>query len=114
MRLMALMILFRNAEDITRSGYRQEPRRPEDWKPHMLSFKTKLVVYFLLISFLPLGGVFWAFSSLVTRDATHRADVRLEAAVRLGLSAFDAQLAARAEAAENLAREPAVQRALER
>src|SRR5579884_122234 len=80
----------------------------------MFSFKTKLVVYFLLISLLPAAGVFWAFSSLATRDEAHRADVRLEAAVRLAVSQLDAELSARADAAEQLARDPGFQQALER
>jgi diguanylate cyclase (GGDEF)-like protein len=78
------------------------------------SFKVKLVVYFLLLSLLPLAAAFWGFSTVAARSETRRVDARLEAGLRATLAAYQEELVAADEAAAKLAREPAFQRALAR
>jgi diguanylate cyclase (GGDEF)-like protein len=78
------------------------------------SFKVKLVVYFLLLSLLPLAAAFWGFSTVAARSETRRVDARLEAGLRATLAAYQEELKAADEAAAQLAREPAFQRALAR
>jgi diguanylate cyclase (GGDEF)-like protein len=78
------------------------------------SFKVKLVVYFLLLSLLPLAAAFWGFSTVAARSETRRVDARLEAGLRATLAAYQEELVAADEAAARLAREPAFQRALAR
>jgi diguanylate cyclase (GGDEF)-like protein len=78
------------------------------------SFKVKLVVYFLLLSLLPLAAAFWGFSTVAARSETRRVDARLEAGLRATLAAYQEELRAADEAAARLAREPAFQRALAR
>ena len=80
----------------------------------MGSFKVKLVVYFLLLSLLPLAAAFWGFSTVAARSETRRVDARLEAGLRATLAAYQEELTAADEAAAKLAREPAFQRALAR
>ena len=48
----------------------------------MASFKVKLVVYFLLLSLLPLAAAFWGFSTVAERSETRRVDARLHHAGR--------------------------------
>jgi diguanylate cyclase (GGDEF)-like protein len=78
------------------------------------SFKVKLVLYFLLLSLLPLAAAFWGFSTVAARSETRRVDARLEAGLRATLAAYQEELSAADEAAAKLAREPAFQRALAR
>jgi diguanylate cyclase (GGDEF)-like protein len=78
------------------------------------SFKVKLVVYFLLLSLLPLAAAFWGFSTVAARSETRRVDARLEAGLRATLAAYQEELGAADEAAARLAREPAFQHALAR
>jgi diguanylate cyclase (GGDEF)-like protein len=78
------------------------------------SFKVKLVVYFLLLSLLPLAAAFWGFSTVAARSETRRVDARLEAGLRATLAAYQEELTAADEAAARLARDPAFQRALAR
>jgi diguanylate cyclase (GGDEF)-like protein len=76
------------------------------------SFKVKLVVYFLLLSLLPLAAAFWGFSTVAARSETRRVDARLQAGLRATLATYQEALAAADEAAAGLARDPAFQRAL--
>jgi diguanylate cyclase (GGDEF)-like protein len=78
------------------------------------SFKVKLVVYFLLLSLLPLAAAFWGFSTVAARSETRRVDARLEAGLRATLAAYQEELTAADEAAARLARDPAFQRSLAR
>ena len=47
-----------------------------------MSFKLKLVAYFLLVSLLPLGAAGWALHAVASRSETRRVDVRLQAGLR--------------------------------
>jgi diguanylate cyclase (GGDEF)-like protein len=76
------------------------------------SFKVKLVVYFLLLSLLPLAAAFWGFSTVAARSETRRVDARLQAELRAGLATYQDALVGADEAAVDLARNPAFQRAL--
>jgi diguanylate cyclase (GGDEF)-like protein len=78
----------------------------------MGSFKLKLVLYFLLLSLLPLLAAFIGFSALTERSERRVADARLEAGLRAALSVYGAELDAAEERADDLARQPAFQRAL--
>jgi diguanylate cyclase (GGDEF)-like protein len=79
----------------------------------MTTFKAKLVVYFLLLSLLPIAAVFWAFSSVASQSETQKVDVRLQAGMRAALAAYQEALDARGAVAERLAHDPSFQRALE-
>jgi diguanylate cyclase (GGDEF)-like protein len=76
------------------------------------SFKVKLVVYFLLLSLLPLAAAFWGFSTVAARSESRRVDARLEAGLRAALATYQDELVGADEAAALLARSPAFQRAL--
>jgi diguanylate cyclase (GGDEF)-like protein len=76
------------------------------------SFKVKLVVYFLLLSLLPLAAAFFGFSTVAARSETSRVDARLQAGLRAGLATYQDELLAADDAAARLARNPAFQRAL--
>jgi diguanylate cyclase (GGDEF)-like protein len=76
------------------------------------SFKVKLVVYFLLLSLLPLAAAFWGFSTVAARSETRRVDARLQAGLRATLATYQDELRAGDAAAQRLARDPAFQRAL--
>ena len=78
----------------------------------MGSFKVKLVVYFLLLSLLPLAAAFWGFSTVAAQSEARRVDARLQAGLRATLAAYQEALGSADEAAGRLARQPAFQRAL--
>ena len=78
----------------------------------MGSFKVRLVVYFLLLSLLPLAAAFWGFSTVAARSETRRVDARLQAGLRAALATYQDELIAADEDAARLARTPAFQRAL--
>ena len=59
-----------------------------------MSFKLKLVFYFLLVSLLPLGAAGWALHSIERSSETRRVDVRLEAGLRAVIATYKGQLAA--------------------
>lgn len=80
----------------------------------MGSFRVKLVVYFLLLSLLPLAAAFWGFSTVAARSETRRVDARLQAGLRATLATYQEALTAADEDAARLARNPAFQRALVR
>src|SRR6185436_18117658 len=78
----------------------------------MGSFKVKLVAYFLLLSLLPLAAAFYGFSTVAARSETRRVDARMQAELRASLAAYQDELAGADDAATDLARNPAFQRAL--
>src|SRR3954467_9222774 len=79
-----------------------------------MSFKVKLVAYFLLISLLPLGAAAWGLHSVARRSETRRVDVRLQAGLRAVLGAYKDELATADDVANGLARNPRFQQALQR
>ena len=79
-----------------------------------MSFKLKLVAYFLILSLLPLGAAGWALHSVTSRSETRRVDVRLEAGLHAVLASYKTELAAANRRARALARLPAFQQALQR
>ena len=48
----------------------------------MGSFKVKLVVYFLLLSLLPIVAAFWGFTQVAGQSETRRVDARLQTGMR--------------------------------
>ena len=78
-----------------------------------MSFKLKLVVYFLLVSLLPLGAAGWGLHAVAARSETRRVDVRLEAGMRAVLAAYKDELSAAGRRANALAVDAAFQRALQ-
>ena len=78
----------------------------------MFSFKFKLVVYFLVLSLLPLIAAFIGFTAVTQRSETRLADARLQAALRAGIAAYDQELAAAEKSAAELAKNPEFQQAL--
>src|SRR6476660_4721080 len=77
-----------------------------------MSFKLKLVGYFLLVSVLPLGAAGWALHSIERSSETRRVDVRLEAGLRAVLATYKGQLASADHRAHNLAVDRGLQTAL--
>jgi diguanylate cyclase (GGDEF)-like protein len=78
-----------------------------------MSFKLKLVAYFLLVSLLPLGAAGWGLHAVASRSETRRVDVRLEAGLRAVLASYKTELAAAGRRANRLAKDRAFQRALQ-
>jgi diguanylate cyclase (GGDEF)-like protein len=76
------------------------------------SFRVKLVVYFLLLSLLPLVAAFAGFTAVAQRNELRRVDSRLEAGLRASVAGYQSRLAAAAAQANALARDPAFQRAI--
>jgi diguanylate cyclase (GGDEF)-like protein len=76
------------------------------------SFKVKLVLYFLLLSLLPMAAAFWGFSTVAARAETRRVDARLQAELRATIAGYQAQLDGSASAAGQLAHNPSFERAL--
>ncbi len=79
-----------------------------------MSFKLKLVAYFLLVSLLPLGAAAWALHSGAHRSETRRVDVRLETGLRAVLGSYKDELERSGRRAIALAGSPRFQYALER
>jgi diguanylate cyclase (GGDEF)-like protein len=77
-----------------------------------MSFKLKLVFYFLLVSVLPLGAAGWALHSVARSSETRRVDVRLEAGLRAVLATYKGQVAGADRRARALAADRDLQRAL--
>ena len=78
----------------------------------MGSFKIKLVVYFLLLSLLPLAAAFWGFSTVAARSETRRVDALIQAGLRATLAGYQDELRAADREAAAMSRNPAFQRAL--
>ena len=75
----------------------------------MGSFKFKLVVYFLLLSLLPIAAAFWGFASVAGQSETRRVDARLQAGLRASLAGYQEKVDAAQATAETLARNRAFQ-----
>jgi diguanylate cyclase (GGDEF)-like protein len=70
----------------------------------MGSFKVKLVVYFLLLSLLPIAAAFWGFTSVAGQSETRRVDARLQAGLRASLATYQERLDRAQRDAASLAR----------
>ena len=57
-----------------------------------MSFKLKLVVYFVLLALLPLAAAFVGFGAVAQRSETRLADARLEAGLRAAVAAYRTEL----------------------
>jgi diguanylate cyclase (GGDEF)-like protein len=77
-----------------------------------MSFKLKLVGYFMLVSVLPLGAAGWALHSIERSSESRRVDVRLEAGLRAVLATYKTQLSAADRRANALAVDRGLQTAL--
>jgi diguanylate cyclase (GGDEF)-like protein len=80
----------------------------------MVSFKLKLVFWFALLALVPLGIAFYGYDSLAKRSETRRTDGGLESALRGALAGYAISLESATSRAEQLARDPRLQRALRR
>src|SRR3954447_188430 len=78
----------------------------------MVSFKLKLVSYFVLLTLVPVGAALWGFDALSKRSETRRADVRLQAGLRTALNAYQDEVDALDRTGTKLAGYPPFQRAL--
>src|SRR6266550_1723890 len=79
-----------------------------------MSFRLKLVAYFLLVSLLPLGAAAWGLHSIARRSETRRVDVRLETGLRAVFGSYKDELERAGNRAGALAKGPRLQQALER
>jgi diguanylate cyclase (GGDEF)-like protein len=80
----------------------------------MGSFKLRLVVYFVLLSLVPVAGVTWAFTAAAGRNELQRADESLGKSVRSAVGTLTLELSDAAAAAKRLAGSPEIQLALRR
>jgi diguanylate cyclase (GGDEF)-like protein len=76
------------------------------------SFKLKLVVYFVLLSLVPLAGVTWAFSAAAGRNELQQADDSLGKSLGAASGSINREFEVAAGEAEALARSPQIQVAL--
>jgi hypothetical protein len=67
------------------------------------SFKFKLVVYFVLLSLLPIAAAFWGFASVAGQTETRRVDARVQAGLRSALAAYQGRLDNAQASAQQLA-----------
>ena len=79
----------------------------------MGSFKVKLVIYFLLLSLLPIGAAFWGFTQVAGQSETRRVDARIQSGMRALLASYEDRLNTAQQRATTIARNPAFQRDLE-
>jgi diguanylate cyclase (GGDEF)-like protein len=79
-----------------------------------MSFRLKLVAYFLLVSLLPLGAAAWGLHSVARRSETRKVDVRLQAGLRAVNGSYKADFDRANRKARALAESPPFQHALER
>jgi diguanylate cyclase (GGDEF)-like protein len=79
-----------------------------------MSFKLKLVAYFLFVSVLPLGAAAWALHAVELRSETRRVDVRLRAGLQAVGAEYRQELADAVAHAKALAVNQGFQRALAR
>jgi diguanylate cyclase (GGDEF)-like protein len=77
------------------------------------SFKVKLVLYFLLLSVLPMVAAFWGFANVAGQSETRRVDARLQGGLRTALASYQEQIDAAQRSATDLTRSPDFQRAVE-
>jgi diguanylate cyclase (GGDEF)-like protein len=78
----------------------------------VISFKHKLVVYFLFLSLVPLAAAYGGFRSVAERSETRVVDARLQSGLRAMLAAYDEQLGRAQARADALAGDRAFQRAV--
>src|SRR5919206_4106536 len=78
-----------------------------------MSFKLKLVGYFLLVSLLPLCAAGWGLHAVAARSETRRVDVQLEAGLRSVQASYKQELAGADARATALAHDEAFQHALQ-
>ena len=78
------------------------------------SFKLKLVIYFLLLSLLPIAAAFWGFTQVAGQSETRRVDARLQTGMRALLASYQERLDAAQHQATGIARTQVFQRALEK
>jgi diguanylate cyclase (GGDEF)-like protein len=78
-----------------------------------MSFRLKLVAYFLVVSLLPLGAAGWSLHVVSGRSETRRVDVRLEAGLRAVLAGYKDELSLAGRRANRLAASPRFQQALQ-
>ena len=79
-----------------------------------MSFKLKLVAYFLLVSLLPLSAAGWGLHAVAGRSETRRVDVRLDTGLRAVLAGYREEVSSANRRAHRLAVSPEFQRALQR
>ena len=90
--------------DITLSRYQQGPPAPERCRDtKMASFRVKLVLYFLLLSLLPVAAAFWGFSTVAAHGETKRVDERLQAGLRASLAGYQQRIDSAQATATSLA-----------
>jgi diguanylate cyclase (GGDEF)-like protein len=77
------------------------------------SFKVKLLVYFLLLSLLPMVAAFWGFASVAGQTETRKVDARLQAGLRAVLASYQERVDGAQREATGLARVPQFQKELE-
>jgi diguanylate cyclase (GGDEF)-like protein len=76
------------------------------------SFKLRLVLYFVLLSLVPLAGITWAFSAAAGRNELQRADESLTKSVLAASGAITREFDVAGDQAATLARSPDIQLAL--
>ncbi|MDX6486658.1 MAG: hypothetical protein QOF43_1811 [Gaiellaceae bacterium] len=76
------------------------------------SFKLKLVIYFLLLSLLPIAAAFWGFTSVAGQSETRKVDARLQAGLRAALASYQEQVDGAQRDAAALARSRVLQQQL--
>jgi diguanylate cyclase (GGDEF)-like protein len=79
-----------------------------------MSFKLKLVAYFLLASLLPLGAAGWGLHAVAARSEARRVDVRLQAGLRAVIATYNFELSTADARAARLAGNREFQAALQR
>jgi diguanylate cyclase (GGDEF)-like protein len=79
-----------------------------------MSFKLKLVAYFLLVSLLPLAAAGWGLHAVSSRSETRRVDARLEAGLRSVLASYRVEVGSASLRAKELAADREFQKALQR
>jgi diguanylate cyclase (GGDEF)-like protein len=80
----------------------------------MGSFKVKLVVYFVLLSLLPMAAAFWGFTAVAGQSETRRVDARLQAGLRAALATYQERVDAAERTATELAQSRAFDQELQR
>jgi len=84
-------------------------------KGHWLSsFKLKLVVYFVLLSLVPMAAMYWGFSTVAGAGESRQVTLRQEADLRDAIALYEGQAQHAQTSAERVARSRPLQLALER
>jgi diguanylate cyclase (GGDEF)-like protein len=78
------------------------------------SFKVKLVLYFVLLSLLPIAAAFWGFTSVAGQSETRRVDARLQAGMRGVLADYQERLDGAQQEAGAVAKTRTFQQELQR